>query len=295
MLSIENITKSFGEKEVLENVCFKVEDGSIFGLVGINGAGKSTLLRVISGVYTPEQGAVLLNGRNTGKDPSVRKEILYVSDDPYYPYGSTIESMKLYFSSFYDLDEEAYKKYLNMFHLDPKVSISNFSKGMKRQASLLFALSVHPKLLLLDEAFDGLDPLVRLNFKKALAELIDEKQVSVIISSHSLKELEDICDSFGILEDHRMSTYGDLLESKENINKYQLAFNEDYERADFPELDIVRFEKQGRVYQLVIRGNEESVRAELEKKSPLLVDVLPVNFEELFIYEVANRNEVEHE
>ena len=295
MLSIENITKSFGEKEVLENVCFKVEDGSIFGLVGINGAGKSTLLRVISGVYTPEQGAVLLNGRNTGKDPSVRKEILYVSDDPYYPYGSTIESMKLYFSSFYDLDEEAYKKYLNMFHLDPKVSISNFSKGMKRQASLLFALSVHPKLLLLDEAFDGLDPLVRLNFKKALAELIDEKQVSVIISSHSLKELEDICDSFGILEDHHMSTYGDLLESKENINKYQLAFNEDYERADFPELDIVRFEKQGRVYQLVIRGNEESVRAELEKKSPLLVDVLPVNFEELFIYEVANRNEVEHE
>ncbi len=295
MLSIENITKSFGEKEVLENVCFKVEDGSIFGLVGINGAGKSTLLRVISGVYTPEQGEVLLDGRNTGKDPSVRKEILYVSDDPYYPYGSTIESMKLYFSSFYDLDEEAYKKYLNMFHLDPKVSISNFSKGMKRQASLLFALSVHPKLLLLDEAFDGLDPLVRLNFKKALAELIDEKQVSVIISSHSLKELEDICDSFGILEDHHMSTYGDLLESKENINKYQLAFNEDYERADFPELDIVRFEKQGRVYQLVIRGNEESVRAELEKKSPLLVDVLPVNFEELFIYEVASRNEVEHE
>ena len=295
MLSIENIMKSFGEKEVLENVCFKVEDGSIFGLVGVNGAGKSTLLRVISGVYTPEQGEVLLDGRNTGKDPSVRKEILYVSDDPYYPYGSTIESMKLYFSSFYDLDEEAYQKYLNMFHLDPKVSISNFSKGMKRQASLLFALSVHPKLLLLDEAFDGLDPLVRLNFKKALAELIDEKQISVIISSHSLKELEDICDSFGILEDHRMSTYGDLLESKENINKYQLAFNDDYTRADFPELDIVRFEKQGRVYQLVIRGNEETVRAELEKKSPLLIDVLPVNFEELFIYEVANRNEVEHE
>ena len=295
MLLIENISKSFGEKDVLNNVCFKVEDGSIFGLVGVNGAGKSTLLRVISGVYRPEQGEVLLNGQNTYNDPSARKDILYVSDDPYYPYGSTIETMKTYYETFYDLDEEAYRRYLQMFHLDPKISISNFSKGMKRQTSLLFALAVHPKLLLLDEAFDGLDPLIRLSFKKALAELIEETGISVIISSHSLKELEDICDSFGILEDTRMSTYGDLLESKENINKYQLAFTEEYGKEDFASLDVVRFEKQGRVYQLVIRGNEEDVRAELQKKDPLLIDVLPVNFEELFIYEVESRNEAEHE
>ena len=292
MLKIDNVYKSFATKKVLENVCFEVQDSSVFGLVGINGSGKSTLMRVIAGVYKPEQGNVWLEHKDTYENPTIRKNILYISDDPYYPFGSNIESLKTYYRSFYDLDEQAFSKYLQMFHLDPKASISSFSKGMKRQTSLLFALSIHPKLLLLDEAFDGLDPLVRLNFKKALAELIDDKQITVIISSHSLKELEDICDSFGILEDGHISVYGDLLESKEQINKYQAAFKKDYDREDFARFDLVSYEKRGQIYQLVIRGEEDTVREQLETMQPILIDVLPVNFEEMFIYEVESRGDI---
>ena len=156
---------------------------------------------------------------------------------------------------------------------------------MKRQAMLLMGLSVRPKLLLLDEAFDGLDPLVRLHVKKALSDLMEDNASSVIISSHSLKELEDICDSFGILEDGKIRTYGDLLESKQRINKYQLAFLEAPAEDAFKDLDIMHQSKEGSVYTFVIKGDREEVTERLQALSPVILDVLNVNFEELFIYE----------
>ena len=161
---------------------------------------------------------------------------------------------------------------------------------MKRQVALLFAMAISPRYLLLDECFDGLDPLVRLKFKKALTDLIDDKEISVIISSHNLKELEDICDSFGILENGRIDTYGDLLSSKTNINKYQLAYAEEKTKDDFSDLDVMSIDITGRVVSLVIRGEKEMVTDKLNKTGPLFIDVLPVNFEELFIYEMEARN-----
>ena len=289
MLTIDNVCKKFDHRVILDDLSFEVADGSIFGLVGVNGSGKSTLLRLISGIYEPEGGSICLNGLDTYKDVEVRKDIVFVSDEPYYPFGANIETLKEFYSSFYDLDEEAYLKNLKLFGLDPKRSISNFSKGMKRQTSLLFALAIHPKLLLLDEAFDGLDPVVRLNFKKALADLLEDEQISVIISSHNLKELEDICDSYGILENGKVTTYGDLLQSKENVNKYQLAFREDLDKDDFNGFEVLSFEKLGQVYTLVIKGDREETEAKLQQMQPLLCNVLPVNFEELFIYEVESR------
>ena len=291
MLKIEHLNKNFKTKEVLKDLNLEVHDGSIFGLVGINGAGKSTLLRLIAGVYEPEGGTITLNGKDTWKDPEIRSDIAFVSDEQYYPLGCTIQSLKLLYESMYNFDEDAWHKYMEMFDLEPGMSVTNLSKGMKRRVSLLYALSIHPKLILLDEAYDGLEPLARLHFKQALTDLIEDENISVVISSHNLKDLEDICDSFGILEDGHIISYGDLLESRELINKYQVVFRTEHTKEDFKEFDILHFEQEGRVCKLVIRGNEEEVTAKLDQMDPVLMDVLQTNFEELFIYELESRGE----
>lgn len=288
MLSIINLHKNFGDKEVLNGINLEVEEGSIFGLVGVNGSGKSTLLRCISGVYEADFGWILFNDSNTYKVAKTRKDIIYIPDDIYYPGGATIRTMKEYYESFYDLDEESYYKYLRMFDLDEYKLIANFSKGMKRQTSLLFALAIKPKLLLLDECFDGLDPVVRLSFKKALIDLLEDEKITVIISSHNLKELEDICDSYGILDNGVIETYGDLLKSKENIVKFQLAYPRKKERSDFSGLNILSYKQEGKVVTIVVKDNIDEARKKLEKSNPLLMEEIPVNFEELFIYEVEN-------
>lgn len=285
MLEIKNVTKAFKDKSVLDDVSLNIDHGSIFGLVGVNGAGKSTLLRSVAGIYSLDDGLVLFEGLDTHIDVEIRKRIFLVSDDPYYPYGSSIKSLKMFYKSFYDFDEEVYQKYLNLFKLSETENISNFSKGMKRQALLLIALACKPELLLLDEAFDGLDPIVRVHIKNALSDLIEDNNSLIIISSHNLKELEDICDSYGILENGHIETYGDLLESKANINKYQLAFKEEVDIEMFKGFDVLYKNMEGRIVTLVIKGNREDVSKKLEALNPLILDVLNVNFEELFIYE----------
>lgn len=290
MLKIDKLYKNFGNKEVLKGLDLEIQDGSIFGLVGINGAGKSTLLRIIAGVYEPEQGCVLFNDCDTCDDPKIRKEIAFVSDEQFYPIDATIKSVKQLYESMYDFSEAKYQKFLKMFELDEKDSILNLSKGNKRRVALLFALSIEPKLLLLDEAYDGLEPLIRYKFKQALADLIEDEHLTVIISSHNLKELEDICDSFGILEDGRMLEYGDLSDSKENINKYQIVFEKEVNLDAFNNFNILHLENEGRVYQLVAKGNQEEILSRIEAMHPILVDVLQVNFEELFIYELEGRS-----
>lgn len=285
MLEINNVAKSFDEKKVLDGVNLKIGEGSIFGLVGVNGAGKSTLLRCISGIYMTNEGNVLFDGKDTFKEEEIRRDIFFANDDPYYPLASNIKSLKEFYASYYPLDEQMYRKTLELFALNENQQINSFSKGMKRQTLLLFALSVKPKLLLLDEAFDGLDPLVRHNLKKALYDFIEENHSTIIISSHNLKELEDICDSYGILENGRISTYGDLLESKQNINKYQLAFKEPIEESVFDQFDVLHKHKEGSVYSLVIKGDKEETIKKLQELDPIILDTLSVNFEELFIYE----------
>lgn len=285
MLEIKNVTKAFKDKSVLDDVSLNIDHGSIFGLVGVNGAGKSTLLRSVAGIYSLDDGLVLFEGLDTHIDVEIRKRIFLVSDDPYYPYGSSIKSLKMFYKSFYDFDEEVYQKYLNLFKLSETDNISNFSKGMKRQALLLIALACKPELLLLDEAFDGLDPIVRVHIKNALSDLIEDNNSLIIISSHNLKELEDICDSYGILENGHIETYGDLLEYKANINKYQLAFKEEVDIEMFKGFDVLYKNMEGRIVTLVIKGNREDVSKKLEALNPLILDVLNVNFEELFIYE----------
>lgn len=289
MLEVKRISKDFKDQRVLHDLDLTIDDGKVFGLVGINGAGKSTLLRSIAGVYDIDEGEILFDGEVIKDDPEIRRNILLIGDDPYFQRTSTIEDIVTFYSSFYRFDREAYYKYLNMFYLDPKKPINTFSKGMKRQVFLIMALAIKPRLLLLDEAFDGLDPITRLDFKKGLAELLSDEAISVIISSHNLKELEDICDSFGLLEDGKIKTSGDLEIAKSQVNKYQVVFDEEKGEDMFNDLDIVDFEKRGRVITMVIKGDQEIVTKRLESFKPLILDILPVDFEELFIYEVEKR------
>lgn len=289
MLEIKNVSKSFNNKKVLDNCDLTIKDGSVFGLIGVNGAGKSTLLRLISGIYQNDKGEIYFNGKNTQKDETIRKDILFLSDDPYYSKTMTLKTLKSFYEEFYDFDEELYFKYLNKFNLEANKPLLNFSKGMRRQAFLIIAMAISPKLLILDEAFDGLDPLVRLEFKSLLINLINDKEITVIISSHNLRELEDICDSFGILEDGSIKNSGDIIDTKDMINKYQIAFKDNIDENLFKHFNIIRSTKNGRVYTLVIKGNKDEIINRLNSYHPLLIDVLNIDFEELFIYELESR------
>ena len=289
MIEIKGVTKALGNNLVLDEVNLSIEEGKVFGLVGVNGAGKSTLLQCLAGIYKPESGEVVINGKQVYENPHVKQDIVLINDDPYYPLNATVDDIKNLYASFYALDEKRYETYVSLFKLDRKKVINNFSKGMKRQVFLIMALAISPKILILDEAFDGLDPFVRLTFKRALTDLIEEKNITVIISSHNLRELEDICDSFGILENHHIVTSGDIQEGKDNIHKMQLVFKDNVTKDMLTNLDIIHFDQVGRVMSLVVKGNIDEIKAELNQYHPLLMEVLAISFEEMFIYEMEER------
>ena len=290
MLKGEAVSKKLGNKTVLENCSLTVQNGSVLGLIGPNGAGKSTLLRCICDVYQCDEGSITLDGETIHENEYLKQNILYLSDDPYYMYNATIKDMKEFYQIFYpQFDEQLYQKYLKIFKLDENKVMNNFSKGMKRQAFILMALAISPKLLLLDESFDGLDPMMRLLFKRAISECIEKKDISIIISSHNLRELEDICDAFAILEDAHIETSGMIDDTKEAIHKIQIAFREEKNREDFESLDIMHYAKTGRIITLVVKGNLEEIKHQIQSLDPLMMDILPVNLEEIFIYEMERK------
>ena len=289
MIKIKNLNKSFDTKKVLQNLNIEIKDGEVFGLVGINGAGKSTLLRTISGVYKADSGIVYIDNQDVFDNPNIKKDIFFLSDDPYFPPNSTAQSILNFYKSFYALNEVKFYEIINKFNLDISRTVNNFSKGMKRQLYIALALAIAPKYLLLDEAFDGLDPLARLIFKRTLNEILEEKQITVIISSHSLRELEDICDSYGLLDNGVITNTGSIEDRKLIYHKYQLAFNSELNKEDFKDLNIVSFNRIGRIIKIVAKGNDEEIFNTLQKYNPLLIDKINIDFEELFIIEVERK------
>ena len=288
MIEIIGLKKSFKDKEVLDNINLKIEDGKVFGLVGINGAGKSTLLRLLCGVYTADNGSILIDGNEVYENEKVKKDIFFLPDEPYYSNNTTPLSLKDIYKVFYNLDEEKYLQYINSFQLPLKKSMNKFSKGMKRQVFISLALAIKPKYLLLDEAFDGLDPLARLTFKRALIDLIDECNSTIIISSHSLRELEDICDSYGLLDNKNISSNGSIDEALTSVHKYQIAFEKEMSEEDF-DIKFKTFNKDGRIIKVVVKEDYNEFSKLINKYNPLLVDEIPIDFEELFIIEVESR------
>ena len=285
MIEIKGLGKSYGPKKVLEKVNLTVPDASVFGLVGINGAGKTTLLRMMADVLRPDEGTVEYDGENIAGNAKKRIELFFLPDDPYYAAGTTVEKLVELYKSFYSFDDELFSRYEKLFSLERRTPVRNFSKGMKRQAFAALAIACRPKYLLLDEAFDGLDPLARLELKRGIISL---EGTTAVISSHSLRELEDICSGFALLDGGAVADAGDLSETLERVHKFQAAFEEPVPRERFP-FECLSFESEGRVVRFVVRGEREEVVSALRALSPIFVEEIKVDFEELFLCEVRSR------
>ncbi len=285
MITIKGLGKSYGPKKVLEKVNLTVPDASVFGLVGINGAGKTTLLRMMADVLRPDEGTVEYDGENIAGNAKKRKELFFLPDEPYYTAGTTVEKLVELYKSFYSFDDELFSRYEKLFSLERRTPVRNFSKGMKRQAFAALALACRPKYLLLDEAFDGLDPLARLELKRGIISL---EGTTAVISSHSLRELEDICSGFALLDGGAVADAGDLSETLAKVHKFQAAFEEPVPRERFP-FECLSFESEGRVVRFVVRGGREEIVSALKALSPIFVEEIKVDFEELFLCEVRSR------
>lgn len=289
MIKIQELTKAFGSNVVLKNLNLTIPDGTIFGLVGINGAGKSTLLRLLAGVYQVDQGSITYDDHPIYDEEDVKKNIFFLPEDPYYSVNTTGDKLLALYKTFYEVDEASFYQMIHQFKLDPTLPLRKFSKGMRRQMFIALAMACKPKVLLLDEAFDGLDPLARLAFKRNLITLSEENKTSVVISSHSLRELEDICDSYGLIDHQTISSSGEIATEIEKVHKIQVAFSEEHTASDFKNLEILHFEATGRIIRLVIRGSLEDIKSEINTMNPLLIDEIPIDFEELFMVEVESK------
>lgn len=291
MMECRNVYKFLGKKQVLEDVNCQIDTGTIFGLIGPNGAGKSTLLRIMAGIYQCDGGQVLLDGERVFDHPASKRQILFISDEPFQFFHATLKDMKQFYQDWYPVDEALYEHYLHQFHLDENQPLKQFSKGMKRQAFILLGLAAGPRYLLLDEAFDGLDPMMRRHFKQVISERIAERKMSVIIASHDLKEMEACCDTFAMLENGKIRTSGALDQELAKVHRIQLAFAQAVDPDVFKDLDLVTMQIRSRVVNLYVRGDQEKIAAYLKTLNPLVMEILPVNLEEMFIQEVYRDKE----
>ena len=289
MIEIKNLCKSFSDKEVLKDINITINDGSIVGLVGINGAGKSTLLRLISGIYKADSGTILVDNEELYENENIKADFFFLPDEPFYGINTTPLSLIDLYKTFYNFDKQVYIKYLNHFKLPLKKSLHNFSKGMKRQVFISLALAIKPKYLLLDEAFDGLDPIARLTVKREIIDLVTLNNTTVIISSHSLRELEDICDTYCLLDNKNIASCGVIEDQKEKYHKYQVAFENIMNKDDFKDIEFVSFNQDQRIIKVVVKEDYETFKNKISKYNPLLIDEIAIDFEELFIIEVESR------
>ncbi|MBP3295598.1 MAG: ABC transporter ATP-binding protein [Lachnospiraceae bacterium] len=287
MIELKNLSKGFEDKMVLKGVTTKIASGSICGLIGSNGAGKSTLLRCISGVYKPVSGEMLVDGQEVYENPVVKQKMFFQADDSYFPSGADMEHMAWFYKSYYQAYDLDYFHFLcETFRLDPKKKLQSLSKGMRRQAAMVMALASRPEVLLLDESFDGLDPVVKDAMRKLLCCEVADRAMTVLVSSHSLRELQDLCDQLLFLHDGKILLDQGMDSIGKEMLKLQVAFQKEYDRGIFEGLDIVKYEKNGTVANLIVRGSEEEIRGFLEDKHPILMEILPLALEEMFLCEV---------
>ncbi len=287
MLEIKNITKKFGDKVALNGLSFKIPDGSVFGLIGSNGSGKSTLLRVISGVYEPDGGSAEIDGVPTYENPAVKSQCFFISDFPYFYNNSTVANLSVLYKSLYPTwSDDKFRRLACMFPIGINDRIINMSKGMQRQAALMLALSTTPKYLMLDEIFDGLDPVVRQLIKKLLVELVTENNSTIIIASHNLRELEDVCDHIGLIHLGGIVLEKELDEAKLGIHRVQIVFDKEIGEGAFSELNVVKIQRQGKLLNLTIKGDGEYIEKYLRDMNPVYMEMLPLTLEEVFISEM---------
>ncbi|MEI6580491.1 MAG: ABC transporter ATP-binding protein, partial [Eubacteriales bacterium] len=260
---------------------------SIYGLVGYNGAGKTTLLKTISGIYKPDSGEVKIMGENIFDNAKMKQKIFFVPDDLYFQSYANMENMARFYNGYYPkFSFDTFNKLTELFGLDKTKRINSFSKGMQRQAEMVLGMSTHPEILLLDESFDGLDPAKRNMAKKLLLEYMAEKECAIIVSSHNLHELGDICDHIGLINGQKIVLDCAVDEISGSRSKYRVVFDRDVEKADFEGIELKQFIKDGKIITLTALGDNAELEEKLRSMSPLLLEIFPLSLEEIFLEEM---------
>ena len=290
MIKAQNVVKKFDDFIALDNISCTINSGCIYGMVGSNGAGKSTFLRLISGVYRADQGEVTVDGEEIYENPKVKSKIMFVPDELYFLPQSSMKDMAGVYRAIYPrFDRERFLHLADMFSLDTRANVASFSKGMRRQAATVLALSARPDYLLFDETFDGLDPVMRQLVKRVIYEDVIDRQATAIITSHSLQELEDTCDQLALLHRGGIVLQSDVQDLKTALFKVQTAFEGEFGRERFEGINILSYTQMGSVCTFIVRGDRAEVEGRIRAMAPLLLDVLPLSLEEVFIYEMQSR------
>lgn len=287
MIEVKELVKKFGAKTALDHMSFQIENRSVFGLVGSNGAGKSTFLRSAAGIYRPDGGTVLVDGEAPFENSKVKGNICFISDYPYFLPQATLQDMAAFLSGVYPgWNKTKFEKLNRIFPVGVKTRISGMSKGMQRQAALICAFSACPEYIFMDEIFDGLDPVMRQLLKRLISDEVSERGVTVIIASHNLRELEDLCDHVGLFHQGGVLFEKDIDELRLGVCKAQAVFKPLPAREEFAPLNILKWETKGSLVNLVVRGNREETLQKLESLHPVFSEVLPLTLEEVFISEM---------
>ena len=282
MLEMQNVTKTFGSFKALNDLSMSIPKGAVYGLVGPNGAGKSTAIRLLTGVYRPDAGQITLEGEPIFENPQAKSRMCYIPDEIFFFPSATLEDMKKYYKGFYpQFDEALFERLHEAFQLPKKSQIRRFSKGMQKQAAFQLSICTRPDVLILDEPVDGLDPVMRRQVWSLILSDVAQRETTVLISSHNLRELEDICDHVGIVDKGQMLLERSLASMQGNTVKLQIM-------GDAPAgLDILHSGTAGRLNTLVVRGTMEDVREKVLACNPVYFDILPLSLEEIFIYELG--------
>jgi ABC-2 type transport system ATP-binding protein len=286
MIKAENLTKRFDNIMAVDHVSAEIRDGNVFGLIGTNGAGKSTFLRMLSGILKPDEGSVVIDGEPVYENVKVKRRFFYISDDQHFFNNATpIDMMEFYSRVYPEFDRARFKTLMDNFGLETRRKIQTFSKGMKKQLSVICGICANTDYLFCDETFDGLDPVMRQAVKSIFANDMAERNLTPIIASHNLRELEDICDHVGLLHRGGILLSRDLDDMKLNIHKVQCVLKDGMTDSDLVALNRIKTEVRGKLYTITVRGSKEEVEGLMESYQPVFYEMIPLSLEEIFISE----------
>lgn len=288
MIRAENVTKTFGGFKALDGLSLCVKKGSVYGLIGPNGAGKTTIIKNLTGVYTPDEGTLEIDGKPVFENTEVKNDIIYIGDDLYFfPTYSILDTAKFYATMYKNWSWDRFESLKEVFKIDVKRKVRRLSKGMQKQVAFWMGICACPKVMILDEPVDGLDPVMRKNVWRIVLQDVAENNTTVLVSSHNLRELEDVCDHVGIMHKGKVVLEKALDDVKGNIHKIQVAFSDEFPEELRFRIDILHTESIGRVHMVIVRGDGEIIEKKIKEFNPIICDVLPLTLEEVFIYELG--------
>lgn len=289
MIEVERVNKQFGRLKALHDVSLAVHKGSIYGLVGCNGAGKTTLLKLLAGIYKPDSGLLMIDAQPVYENEAIKERTVFIPDSLYFFHNYSIQDMANFYAKIYSKwNQERFQQLSQVFNIESNRRVKTLSRGMQRQVAFWMGLSLMPAVMILDEPLDGLDPVMRQNVKRLIIQDVAERDLTVMISSHNLRELEDICDHVGILHQGQVLIQKDLDDLKADVHKIQIAFSDAIPPALLHETEALHHEQRGSVTIMIVRGAYDHIISRMQAYQPAVLDVLPLTLEEIFIYEMGD-------